>query len=76
MNPGGLNYEVQEKKIATFNLLDNCRREALLVKFSEHLLSTNSVLHRFFRRNGLDSKMVLVEFSKFISSIEQCKNPD
>ena len=65
------NYEEQEKKIATFNLLEGYRRDALLVKFSEHLLSTNSVLHGFFRRNGLQSKIVLAEFSKFISNIEQ-----
>ncbi|PIV14933.1 MAG: hypothetical protein COZ20_02735 [Gallionellales bacterium CG_4_10_14_3_um_filter_54_96] len=66
-----VNFAEQEKRIATFNLLDHFRREAITRKFSEHLLATNSVLHGFFRRNGLDSKMVLAEFSKFISNLDQ-----
>jgi hypothetical protein len=64
-------FEESESKIELFNSFDNSKRDAILCKFSEHLLVTNSALHGFFRRSGLQLKVVQDEFAKFISNIEQ-----
>lgn len=52
---------------AYFESLDETSRTNLLEQFARHLADNNSSVLQFYRRNGLESKSVQIEFVKFIS---------
>lgn len=61
-----------ERVLKYFESLSESKQKELLSEFEEHVFTSNTVVFTAFKKNGIKSKVVLVEFLMFIKNKQSC----